>query len=308
MQPVESGSSVLDYARIPPRLKDLLRREACLLSSKEQLDTALVEFSEQHREVETTRPPFLFLRKNTVKQQFAQRLSETRQTIDALQKGSAKLTELLPRLHTWITDEIERYLIAENTTFLHGLSRHRFAGDWARILHRIETLCREFSESAARLHQALCALQPEQRVAGQLHIIDLVKVGRVWGGRVDLEIGVLNRIAECQRALAIDTPHIEIPQLGCETNVARVAMIDDFNSRDLLAKFIARFQSVSRDVIASSQQQAAFSASRSAGDLHSYVDAAWDALRSCAINEFNPAQMERLLIETERMLEKHEQA
>ncbi len=308
MQSGFNDSSVLDYSRIPPRLKDLLRREVCLLDSKEQIEAALIEFNEEHREVQVTRPPFFFMRKSAVKEQFNQRLSETRNTVEALQKGASKLTELLPRLHVWIFEEIERYLLTDNSIFLNGLAKYRFPVDWARMLKRFEYECQQFASAVDQLHQAVSALQPEQRLAGQLQIMDMVKVARARGARMDLEILTLNRISILQKSTNPATALIETPVMNCETQSARVAMIDDINTRDLLARFIARFKQNTLATQASFQKQVQIASTRTTNDVLSYVESIWDIWRSLAVHEINPAQMERLLIETERMLEKHEQA
>lgn len=309
MQLGATDSSLLDYARIPPRLKDLLRREACLIASHQQVDAALVEFHTQKEEVESSRPPFMFLQRKAVREQFSQKLSETLRTVEALEQGLAKINELLPRLHVWIVEEIERYLTEGNSAYLGGLCRNRFPGDWNRLAERFANHCAEFSTAADQLHAAVSALQREQRIAGQLHIIDQVKVARMLGARVDNDLLFFTGIAARQRADGHQQPLPEIVALRCETNVARIAMIDDINSRDLLARFIGRFKQATADLLPALANQGMQAAVRaSAGDIESYIDAAWDLLRTRAISEFNPAHLEHILIETERMLERHDHA
>ncbi len=307
MQPGSAEATLLDYTRIPPRLKDLLRREACLISSRQQVEDALHEFHTQKQEVESTRPPFMFLQRKSVREEFSKKLEETRQTVQALEAGLAKIDELLPRLHEWIVEEIERHLSGDNSAYLLGLSRNRFPGDWNRMADRFAAHCAAFAEMADRLNAAVAALQKEQRIAGQLHIIDLVKTARVHGARVDADLQFFTQISLRQRADSHKQPLPEPPALRCETNVARIAMIDDINSRDLLARFVTRFKQTAAEFLPAVRQQGMQAAVRAAGgDINSYIDAAWDLLRSRAINEFNPAQSEQILAETERMLERHD--
>ncbi|MFH1497767.1 MAG: hypothetical protein ABII82_08060 [Verrucomicrobiota bacterium] len=309
MQLGSADSSLLDYARIPPRLKDLLRREACLISSHQQVDAALREFHHHQQEVESTRPPFMFLQRKAVREQFTRKLVETTQTVQTLEQGLAKIDLLLPRLHEWIVEEIERHLSGENSAYLHGLARDRFVGDWNRLADRFQQHCTTFSGISDQLHGAVCALERDQRIAGQLHIIDLVKLARVHGARIDADLQFFTQIGNRQRADGHKQPLPEPAILRCETNVARIAMIDDINSRDLLARFITRFKQVSADFLPALRQQGMKAAVHAAGgDIPSYIDAAWDLLRARAINEFNPAHLEQTLIETERMLERHDQA
>lgn len=307
MQPGSAESTLLDYARIPPRLKDLLRREACLISSRQQVETALHEFHTQKEEVESTRPPFMFLQRKSVREEFSKRLEETHQTVQTLEVGLVKIDELLPRLHEWIVEEIERHLSGENSSYLLGLVRNRFPGDWNRLADRITAHCTSFADMADRLNAAVASLQKEQRIAGQLHIIDMVKTARVHAARVDADLQLFTLISQRQRADGHKQPLPEPPTLRCETNVARIAMIDDINSRDLLARFVTRFKQSVAEFLPSVRQQGMQAAVRAAGgDINSYIDAAWDLLRARAINEFNPAHSEQILVDTERMLERHD--
>lgn len=307
MQSGPSSSTALDYARIPPRLKDLLRRETCMAASHRQLEEAIVEFQTQHHETKATRPPFLFLHRKAVREEFNQRMTETRQTLEALEKGRAKLHELLPRLHGWIVEEIEGYMLTDHPAYLAGLAKQRFPADWNRLCERAAAHVAQFSASSTQLQQAVLALHAEQRLAGQLHIMDLVKTARVHGAKVDADIAFINQIAQLQAAAGTQRALSEVPAPRCETNVARVAMIDDINSRELLSRFVTKFLQIGPGMIEQCRQQAQFSATRSVGDLPSYIEAVWDALRAHALNEFNPSLMERMLIETERMLERHDQ-
>jgi ribosomal protein L22 len=291
-------------AQLPVRLRDLLRREVCLEISRAQIEQALAQVEQEAAVLKKTRPPFLFLHAKPTRTEFETKEAGANESLAALAEGLRQVVAAQPRLRSWVEDDLETFLRDSQPAYMAGLAAHKYPDDWQRAIMRFDQRVAGFRATLGSVQAVLGAVPGGTVLASHAGAFEQLMPARQWGSLMDYELLFFNRVADIQRRSA---------ELGADTlkrttehhfgaQVAQWARMDAVAVRKSMQELRANLELTAMDARAVYVAEAALAASAGGSTVRSFAQPMWEALRLLMRLEIDPAEVESVVAETERMV------
>lgn len=289
-------------AQLPVRLRDLLRREVCLDISRAHIETALAQVEREAEALKKTRPPFLFLQGKSARSEFNSREAGAVESLAALARGLQDVSAAQPRLRSWVEDDLETFLRDSQPAYMQGLATHRYPDDWQRAVIRFDHRVAGLRAALGNIQAVLGTVPAGVVMASHAGAFESLMPARQWGALLDYEFLFFNRLADLQRrSLELGSETLKrTPDHQFAAQVAQWARMESEGVRRGILELRARLELAAMDARAIYVAEAALAAG--SGAARSFVYPVWEALRQLMRLEIDPAQVETIVAETERMV------
>ena len=291
-------------AQLPVRLRDLLRREVCLEISRAQIEQALAQVEQEAAVLKKTRPPFLFLHAKPTRTEFESKQAGANESLVALSTGLQQVMAAQPRLRSWVEDDLETFLRDSQPAYMAGLAAHRYPDDWQRAIVRFDQRVAGFRATLGQLQAVLGAVPGGTALASHAGAFEQLMPARQWGSLLDYELLFFNRVADLQRrssGLGGETLR-RSPEHQFGAQVAQWARMDAVAVRKSSQELRARLELAAMDSRAVYVAEATLADSGGPAAVRSFARPMWEALRQLMRLEIDPAEVEAVVAETERMV------
>lgn len=289
-------------AQLPVRLRDLLKREVSLDLTRAQIETALQQVQVEAEELRKTRPPFLFLHAKPTRSEYQIREAGAVESLAALTRGLQQVSAAQPRLRSWVEDDLETFLRDSQPAYLLGLATHRFPDDWQRAVLRFDQRVAGLRSALGVVQATLSAVPAGVTLSAHAAAFESLMPARQWGALLDYEVLFFNRVADTQRRsldMGSDTLKRQ-PETQFASQIGQWTRLEAHVVRRQVGELLARIDMTAFEARAAYVAEASLAGGGAAA--RSFVYPLWEALRQLMRLEINPAEVEALVAETERMV------
>ena len=289
------------------KLQELLIREAHLRLSREQLVPVLADKEAELKLVTGSRPVMLSFAGREKRAAYDARLAEVRETVQLLQGGLQQLGRVEPHIHNMIRNEIEDLLRAACPEYVQALAAREQKADWRRCLQRFAERVYEFIQALGSARNMACTGYTRDTLLYSQAAVQGFVLAITAAEKVEAEVRFANKIADMQAKLFADSG-FTVPPLPRLREANYAATVSGISSRGL-AEAQVLFTNIIEEAkrlyevgIAELLVQAEAADQGQGSLIENFLETAWAQLREEIAPRVNPADTERSVAESERML------
>ncbi|MBL9207556.1 MAG: hypothetical protein JNN01_20915 [Opitutaceae bacterium] len=289
---------------LPPPLQDLLMREAVFSVSRKRIGDALLSAQQELAEIVAAKPRLSFVRQDA-KKDHRMKVLEAEENVALLESAVRKLDVSIPALTTCVDRSLENYLREMDPEYVTGLSAARFSEDWQRFLGRFEQAVDRYMSALGKLPAQLEQLVPGDACGTHFDGRQLIEETVQRASDVQDEIAFLNKIADAQRLRGrgqAPTVHRQ-PERNWRKMAQSLLTLLPIDAYKVVKTLTVEAKDVLERVYATIKEEGRLATYSGGYGVSSYHNRVWVSLRDAALQKIVPDDFERIVAETETLLE-----
>lgn len=279
-------------------------REAVFSVSRKRIGDALLSAQQELAEIVAAKPRLSFVRQDA-KKDHRMKVLEAEENVALLESAVRKLDVSIPALTTCVDRSLENYLREMDPEYVTGLSAARFSEDWQRFLSRFEQAVDRYMSALGKLPAQLEQLVPGDACGTHFDGRQLIEETVQRASDVQDEIAFLNKIADAQRLRGrgqAPTVHRQ-PERNWRKMAQSLLTLLPIDAYKVVKTLTVEAKDVLERVYATIKEEGRLATYSGGYGVSSYHNRVWVSLRDAALQKIVPDDFERIVAETETLLE-----